>query len=270
MFISHLLSLPTSLVLLIAIETGAGFSTANYTNSTRSLNRHEPSRTTVVALPELSSSNLPPQPVTGLAAASHCWQQWNTYSHHSLNCRKTTIYGPLTTQIANITSTLYSTYKLCDGHPRVSATIGFRTSYSPYTIQYASATPSGGPSVTTFPFTLMPSGVALTTETSTLTVITRYPTPVCASPMARPRCEIDQNHVCQSLFGIWTSRGFPGPQPPCTYTQFGDCNGCQLYIPFAKLLYFPVEMTGDFCGENCESFNTTARTELSSLREIDQ
>lgn len=245
------------LIGLIVLISNFGFSFARsdsrFTNSTTLRSTAQLSAASFAVSSTLSSSSVPAPAVTGLEDASRCWDEWITWSSWSYDCPKSTIYGPSTTQIATLTSTEYETYKLCDGHPRVNATVGWRTWFSTYTLEYVSSTPTGpDAAVTVFPETEYPSGKAIATVTTTLTVKTRYPTSVCASSMPKPRCSIDQNTVCHSLWDIWTSKGYPNYQPPCTYTQWGACNGCELYIPFAKLLYFPVQMTGNFCGGDCE------------------
>ena len=179
---------------------------------------------------------------SGFAAADKCWAQWDAYTIHLTNCGKTTATGDTTTRTETWTSIIDRTYKLCDGHPRAVATGGERTWTSTGRLNNGSAS-------TTYFETLPPSGIPLSTATTTVTTEYTYLTTTCASSIPAPQCSI-HNEECHSLFDTWTAGGFIRPKPPCTYTvSGGPCNKCWIYVPSVQLIYFPVSMTGDFCGQ---------------------
>ena len=141
------------------------------------------------------------------------------------------------------TSIIYETYKLCDGHPRAVAT-GHE-----WTKTFTGAM-SGHPS--TYYQDMPPSGrpqhtvIATTTDTITSAMVT------CANALQTPHCSIDNND-CRSLFTAWTAGGFSRLEPPCYGRSYapsgGPCDVCSIRISSVRLLYFPVSMNGDLCGE---------------------
>lgn len=178
---------------------------------------------------------------TGLQAALLCWQQWDNYSTSSLNCPKTTITGSTTVFTDKITSTIRETFKLCDGHPRAVATGGERTSTS---LGSMSGTP-----YTTYTMVFPPSGIPVATETMKITTTTAFFETSCVTEVPMPTCSIGSDD-CKVLFGSWTAGSYEKGRPPCTYALPKDpCDDCWIYVPSVKLMYFPVSMTGDFCGD---------------------
>lgn len=185
-------------------------------------------------------SSAAPSNQTELQAAVECWSQWGEYSTASTTCPKTTSTGSTLRFTDIVTSRIVETFKLCDGHPRAIATGGERTSTS---LGEMSGTP-----YTTYTMVLPPSGVALSTETTQLTTTMTLMETSCASPMRQPTCSIG-NDACKALFSSWTAGGFSKLRPPCTYALPKDpCDDCWIYVPSVQLIYFPVSMTGNFCG----------------------
>jgi hypothetical protein len=177
---------------------------------------------------------------SGLQAALECWAQWDAFSTSSTNCPKTTITDSPTTWTSRVVSTLDKTFKLCDGHPRAIATGGERTSIS---LGEQSGTP-----YTTYTMVFPPSGIPVSTERTLITTTITAMETSCASPVPTPKCSIG-NDECKALFSSWTAGSFSRLRPPCTYAQpKNPCDDCEIYIPSVKLIYFPVSMTGDFCG----------------------
>ncbi len=110
---------------------------------------------------------------------------------------------------------------------------------------------SGTP-YTTYTAVLPPSGIPLSTEKTLVTATTTYMEISCASAIPTPKCSVG-NDDCKALFSSWTAGGFTKLRPPCTYAlPTNPCDNCYIYIPSVRLIYFPVSMTGNFCG-NCKS-----------------
>lgn len=203
--------------------------------------------TAAVILSNSSASSIDtvPSPAnqTGPQAALACWQQWDDYSSSSTNCPKTTITGSTTTWTSKVTSTIRETFKLCDGHPRAVATGGERTSTS---LGSMSGTP-----YTTYTMVFPPSDVPVATEVTQVTTTTAFVETSCVTEVATPTCSIGSDD-CKALFSSWTAGGYKKGRPPCTYVLPKDpCDDCWIYVPSVRLMYFPVSMTGDFCGD-CE------------------
>lgn len=187
---------------------------------------------------------------SGLAAAEECWASWDVFSSYLTTCAKTIIPGPTTTRAGTWTSIVYKTYELCDGHPRAIATGGERTWVS-------TATWANGSAWTTFYETLPPSGIPLSTATVTHTSTRVFDTTTCASPLPTPQCSIDDSN-CLALASAWTAGGFSRNKPPCSVgSSIDPCDYCQIFISSIKLIYFPVTMAGDFCG-NCTLHSLTS------------
>ena len=185
----------------------------------------------------------PPQFTSGLQAALQCWAQWDEYSTSSTECPKTTITESPITWTSRVVSIIEKTFELCDGHPRAVATGGERTSTS---LGEMSGTP-----YTTYTVVLPPSGIPLSTERTLVTATTTYLATSCATTVPTPKCSIG-NDDCKALFSSWTAGGYSRLRPPCTYAlPKNPCDNCWIYIPSVRLMYFPVSMTGNFCG-SCE------------------
>ena len=178
-----------------------------------------------------------------LQAALECWSQWDKYSTSSTECPKTTITESPITWTSRVLSTIQKTFELCDGHPRAVATGGERTSTS---LGEMSGTP-----YTTYTVVHPPSGIPLSTEKTLVTATTTYLETSCASPVPTPKCSI-RDDDCKALFSSWTAGGYSRLRPPCTFALPKDpCDNCWIYVPSVRLIYFPVSMTGNFCG-SCE------------------
>lgn len=194
----------------------------------------------------------------GLQAASACWSQWDAYSLHSSQCQLTTTSVLSNTFTEVETSIAYETYKLCDGHARARASAGERTSTVTITELFSvsrvtssgSAFFSGESTRLSYETTtLPPSGIPVSTATSTITTIVKVPKTRCIITEPTPQCSIDSNN-CRSLYQAWSAGDFKRNIPPCHYDPPKDpCVQCNIYIPSVKLMYFPVSMTGNFCGE---------------------
>ena len=179
---------------------------------------------------------------SGFAVADQCWKEWDAYSTSMTSCPETTFTEETTTRTDSWTSIIYETYKLCDGHPRASATGGERAWTS--TGRYVN-----GSVFTTWFNTLPPSGIPLWTDTLTTTEIVTFFSTSCANPIPAPKCSINAED-CVSLYSAWTKGGFSRIPPPCTLAPLKyPCEACEIYVPSVRLIYFPVSMTGDFCGD---------------------
>lgn len=178
---------------------------------------------------------------TGFAHANKCWSSWDAWSTSSKNCRLTTTNTETVAFTEERSSVIYETYKLCDGHPRANATAGESTSRT--------TASESGTAWATFTEVLPPSGIPESTITTLVTSrATLYET-ACATSLASPSCSIGVED-CPSLFSAWTAGGFKRGRPSCTFAMSADpCDDCAIYIPTVQLLYFPVSMTGDFCGD---------------------
>ncbi|KAK5163773.1 uncharacterized protein LTR77_010446 [Saxophila tyrrhenica] len=193
--------------------------------------------------------------------AVKCWNDWDSYSAWSTTCPKTTIPYSTYTLSDHWTYTEYETFKLCDGHPRAVANGGWRTSYSTESdITYPFQTIT----LTTITYEFPPSGIPAATVTTTGVSVHTQETVTCASPAPTPSCTIDDKN-CASLFSAWTADGFTRSKPPCYYPEPGDaCDACALFVPSVKLLYWPVSMTGDFCGSDYRIATPTHPSNLST------
>ena len=195
---------------------------------------------------------------TGLRAANACWLQWDAYSSSSTNCPKTTSLVTSYRATYTETSVIDETYKLCDGHPRANVT------GSEWVSRF---TVSEDGTLSTIPETMPPSGIPISTGTTTVTAEVTYLTTKCATPVPTPKCSIN-GEKCLALFSEWTAGNFSRLRPPCTGKIPSDpCDDCGLYIPSVRLMYFPVTMTGNFCGNNCASI-TISRIADSMLNTI--
>ena len=110
----------------------------------------------------------------------------------------------------------------------------------------STATEQGVP-YTTYSVTLPPTGIAVSTATTVDTRATTIYNTECVHSIPTPTCSID-GEDCRSLFASWSPGGTRG-RPPCTVeAATNPCDDCVLYIPSVKLMYFPVSMTGNICG----------------------
>jgi len=238
-----------------AVSTVAKITSIRYQNATTSGTAlHFATRT--ATLPRGNDSN-------GLAEAERCWQSWDAWSTSSSDCPVTTVTTLPETVTSLWTSIVYETFKLCDGHPRANVTGG----------EHVSVSTGEGPGgkTTTFSMTLPPSGIPLHTKTTDMKITTTFYETQCATLIPTPTCTINGKQ-CASLFSIWTAGGFTRGRPQCTMNPVTNpCDDCELFIPSVQLLYFPVTMTGDFCGRNYTtetasrnpSFTTPTTVEVS-------
>lgn len=251
MFVSSL-SLPvifvTAATALVSPECGQRYHNLTTASSISAAQSGNTTRSVVLgALP--ASSTAFTETAVDYTAGSKCWDEWDAYSHWQTHCPKTTIAKSTYVLSDAFTYTDYKTYKLCDGHPRAVARGGWRTSYSvDSSVQFNS---NDAVSVTTFEFVKPPHGIPISTVTTTAVGLETLLDTLCASLTSVPRCTID-SPVCESLFSAWTAGSFVRSRPPCTYAVTGGaCDDCAIFVPSVKLLYFPVRMTGDFCGKDC-------------------
>lgn len=180
-----------------------------------------------------------------LAAADKCWSQWEDYSAATTSCPLTTTDTSITTFTDTDTTVQHLTYSLCDGHPRANASGGEWTSRT-------TLSESGTPSETRAEV-MPPSGIPEATMTTVFTTAMTFFETACASPPAVPTCEVGEKE-CKALFSSWTVGSFTRGKPPCTMGLPQDpCDECRIYVPTVRLMYFPVTMTGDFCGNDCVS-----------------
>lgn len=187
------------------------------------------------------SPDLAANTTNALVSADSCWSSWDAWSTSSLNCALTTTATSKLTFTEQRSSVIYETYKLCDGHPRANAT-------APESTSRTTASESGT-AYTTYTDVLPPSGIPESTVTTLVTSRATYFETACITPQPSPRCSIGAEE-CQSLMSAWTAGGFKRDKPPCTVPLSADpCDDCRIFIPTVKLIYFPVTMTGDFCGE---------------------
>lgn len=195
---------------------------------------------------------------SGLAAANQCWSEWDAWSSYSTDCPKTTVTERVVTETDDWTSVVYPTYKLCDGHPRARATGVEWTSLSTAKFNLT------GTPYTTYTTVLPPSARPLSTISTTSTRTQTPRVTSCAGAASRPTCSIN-NADCRSLFSAWTAGDFSRLEPPCHFeTATSPCDNCYISIPSVRLMYFPVTMTGNFCG-NCMQ-DTYAETTCIATR----
>lgn len=183
---------------------------------------------------------------SGSAAADNCWSEWDAWSTYSSRCPQTTLTVSSYTATDTLTSIVYETFKLCDGHPRARAAGGERTTTGTVTIRFPDISST---SLSIYTNVQPPSGIPLSTTTTTDTAVVKLPSTACITSKPTPSCTIDAGN-CVSLFSAWTAGNFSRLEPPCL-PAFNEipCDNCIIYIPSVRLIYFPVSMTGNFCGE---------------------
>lgn len=205
---------------------------------------------------------------TGFQAALNCWYQWNAYSDSTSS---TVCFSSASTTIVETVSfprILYDTYTLCDGvpravvsnstHPYVYETVTFsETDWFEYT-----ATESSEVSLTGIPTRTIGSTVL---STLVYPESSSYSCGTLPTPITTPTCSI-QSQYCSRVWDVYdtmVSKKNAGSgsgsavlnTPPCSWSDpvTGQrCNSqCAVYVATVQLIYFPVSMTGDFCG-NCK------------------
>jgi hypothetical protein len=210
--------------------------------------RDAPAASSSRPIAAFSGSNVVTETATDYPAADQCWKEWDAYSQWQTDCPMTTIES-VYTHTATYAYTEYKTYKLCDGHTRAVVTDDWRTST---TTESAKIMPfSVTIPATTETLEFPPSGVPIETVTTTASEGT-YTVTSCAETTPAPRCTIDGKN-CKALFSAWTAGGFSRSRPPCNFVETAKaCDACLIYVPTVKLLYFPVSMTGGYCGDDCK------------------
>ncbi|KAF2230265.1 hypothetical protein EV356DRAFT_346601 [Viridothelium virens] len=216
--------------------------------------------------------------VCSVDAAQACWSEWNAYTNLAASTSCWTIEG-VTEVVNTYTDALYQTYTLCDGVPRAVETAS-APSYSVYTTSvYLGGTRAGmnGYKIATTSSEILISGIrtGLTVWTSTTPNLT-WDSVTCTSSypdLPIPSCAVPQS-ACQSLYDKYSSDPCsitmvdittPVNPPPCTLSTtrsntnstIDPCSPCWIDVDQIQLLYFPVTMTGDFCG-NYSTVSPTA------------
>ena len=206
--------------------------------------------------PSLNSSELPTTTISGhhvsqtnsseLELALSCWKDWNDYTSSSYitNCFGESSY--LTVESGIETTTVYDTYSLCDGLPRASATgLPYYTtsviSGSDTDVNYVSATAK-------INYTLIETFSPYSVWVQTDDCRPLWPTEL----LSTPTCTIGGKE-CSILSSMSTfPEGINWPAH-CSVTRTGtdNCDQCYLSIGPIQLIYFPVTMSGNFCGD-CE------------------
>ena len=148
--------------------------------------------------------------VTGTAAVESCNMEWADFENSYLDFEDSLLWAAgsiLYTVSGAITSTIYSTYKLCDGVPR--AVLTGNTSYSLVTVTSPQWTP---PLVYTYESIILPSPVILTVITTTVTITIPLPvSEVGFSPYSvlPPICKVGASD-CASLYIASSNAMFTG------------------------------------------------------------
>ena len=226
--------------------------------------------TSAVARPVQSSANFANG--TDFQAALSCWHQWDAYSDSASSTVCISSIPTTVIETVSLPSTLYDTYTLCDGVPRAAIS----NSTHPYV--YTTVTMS---ETDWFDYTAIESSeVSLTgipTKTVGSTVLSTYvysevSSYSCGSllaPITTPTCSIRPEY-CSRVWDAYSAAvsndGTNGSMvlnvPPCTYSApvtGSRCDSrCAVYVATVQLIYFPVSMTGDFCGD-CRLFQDELR-----------
>lgn len=186
-----------------------------------------------------------------LQHGENCWFKWDEWSTSTTNCQSTTF--TLENQKGEtLTTTVFETFKLCDGRPRARVVGGDKTSLTTLSNFPVFTGSTFGTTTTVQTVIIPPSGI----PRSTITTIPTTNDPIlgskCITTPPQPTCSIASG-VCSELFSLWTEGNFTRNRPPCTFafpsrTAHG-CQDCALFVPSVQLIYFPVSMTGNFCGQ---------------------
>jgi len=187
--------------------------------------------------------------VSGSAAVASCNLAWASWLASSESWENSAVFGfsPTTTltEIFNSTTTVYSTYKLCDGIPR--AVISGNVNYTTLTGTVNAFMP---PLVYSFESILSPSLVIvsiITTVTSWTLTASGFPTQTLTAgsySSPSPTCAIDPSD-CASLYVASSNAMFTGgginltaSSPIFCETAFENFSEypCYLYIPIVQLI----------------------------------
>jgi len=186
--------------------------------------------------------------VSGSVAVEGCYLAWASWLASLSSWEYSAEFGdsPTTlTEIFNFTTTVYSTYKLCDGIPR--AVISGNVNYTTLTGTVDAFTP---PLVYTFESILSPSLVIVSVITTVTSWTVTAPDSAMLTQTAAfysspfPTCAIDPSD-CASLYVASSNAMFTGgginltASPPVfcetAFASFSEYP-CYLYIPIVQLM----------------------------------
>ena len=177
----------------------------------------------------------------------------------------TCVYDPAHPPSMSPTTSIYSSfaykvYTLCDGNPRAKPAA---SSPSSTTLTETVYHQLGWTEISVEKYTedLPISGIATSTSLSTIVSSTPIPVTTCTRPanVVTPSCTIGFSDL-KSLATIYRSFAehecaiqdvstmlFPPPISGWTKTM-DPCDHCTIHVPAVKVVYFPVTMSGDLCG----------------------
>lgn len=237
------------LYLVVQVQTLVKVTSASFLP--RTINQTAIAQSQAGASTASTTSDLPTVQL-GLKSGESCWTEWEKWSTTSENCKSTT-YTLDNLSGETITTTVFETFKLCDGHPRARVTNGDRTSITTVRDFPIFTGKTFGTTTTVETIIVPPSGTPVTTITTIPTSNDPILASKCITVPPSPSCSVTNIGICSTLFSIWTSGNFTRMRPPCTATFASttaqNCEGCIMFVPSIQLIYFPVSMTGNFCGD---------------------
>ena len=184
--------------------------------------------------------------VSGSAAVESCYLEWGSWlTDQAIWWYSEVFVGGFSTEFATLTSTVYSTYTLCDGIPRI--VLDGVLNYTTITVTERFATPTF---TYTYESALAPSPVILSTVTTVIPLLAPVSVATLTSTYDQPSptCQVGPSD-CASLYMASSNAMFTGgginytASPPlfACETVYGDSPPdidyqCVVYIPIVQLI----------------------------------